>query len=293
MIPRRRAGAFAALLVVSCSACSRTPTELPAGEASAPSPPGPPTPQAPPSSPSSPDDDWGTTADGGRTLFPLGPLPADAPFQGRISLQIAEPVDTDTEPDSTEIARYDFTVQGKKARWDLFSRGGKGRPVGYRIYDGEQRKFFTVMRQPQIFVTNESALESDAAKPRAWAFTPFAQEPHGKVQDYPCDLVDTQDDTNRYHLCLAKGLPVLPLHLLGPALGVAVPFGAALEKKGLFPLTVIVRPRKIPDGGAIAPLAGKLTLLALERGLVPDNAFVLPKFPSTETPKLVAPGILR
>jgi hypothetical protein len=292
MLTLRSAGAFTVLLLPPLwGACSRAPTELPPGDAASAVAPGSATPIAP-ATRTSEADEWGTTADGGPTLFPLGPLPPDAPFQGRLTIQVVIPGDTD-DPETTESARYNFTIKGKKARWDLFSRGGKGRPVGYRIYDSEPHKFYTVMRQPQLYVTDEASLNGDAGAPKAWKFTPFALEPKGKVQDYPCDIVNTQDDQYEYHACLASGLPTLPLQLLGSAMALAVPFGAVLEKKGLYPLLVVVRPRSASRDAGLKPLVAKLTLLQLERGLVPDVAFELPHFPVTETPRLIAPTLHR
>jgi hypothetical protein len=200
------------------------------------------------------------------------------------------------DPDAPP-ALYYFYLKGKKARWDLFGEGGTAAPVGYRIYDGETRKFYTKMRQPIVYVTDESALTSRAGPLRDWKFSPFKLEPHGQVQGVPCLRQTTQDDEYEYDACLASGFPTIPLPLLGEALAEAVPFNAAVQRKGLFPLSVAIHALKhTPGAGGRAlpgPPMGGLKVLEVNRGEVPSDAFAVPPFPTTETPTLIAPGLLR
>src|SRR5258708_39031806 len=55
------------------------------------------------------------------TVFPLGTLPADAPFEGRLELRVEL---HNEENDELGIATYHFTLKGGKLRWDIFGDGG-------------------------------------------------------------------------------------------------------------------------------------------------------------------------
>jgi hypothetical protein len=265
-------------VLVAFASCSHTPKEHPAA-ADAGSP-------ATSASAEPAKADWGA----GPTVFELGPLPPEAPFEGRVTVQVTA---NDEQAGLGEPASYYFTMKGKKARWDLFDKGGMGAPSGYRVYDADQHTFFTVMRRPTLYTTNEATLIGDAGALKALKLAPFKLEPRGTVQGTACDRVTAQDDAFDYEACLASGLPPVPLHLLGGVIAKVVPFGAELEKRGAFPLNVIIRERKLPDGTTVRPIFAKLTTMRIERGRVPDKAFELPSFPVVETPLLIAPGIAR
>ncbi len=229
------------------------------------------------------------------TQFELGPLAPGAPFAGRLTVQVTRTNPTD--PDTTDIVTYYFTVKGKKARWDLFGESGTGDPTGYRIYDGDQHKFFTVMRQPVLYTTDEAALiasrAADAGAPRSVKLVPDKSDTTGNVEGVACSRMTGQDDENEYLTCLGPGLPPIPLHLLGDAIAAALPFGADVAKKGLFPLTVIVRSKQRPKGSPVKPILARLATTKVERGDPPDSAFTLPTYPVTELPFLVAPRLVR
>lgn len=222
------------------------------------------------------------------TEFALGPLAPGAPFEGTVGVRVAT-----IESDTTEYATYHFVLKGRKVRWDLFSEGGKGDPTGYRMYDGEARKFYTVMHQPVLYTTDEAALSPDAGTPKSWRLSPFKLEPKGMVENVACSNMRTHDEEFEYDACLASGIPTLPMPLLGPGVARAVPFGPELQKKGLFPLHVVVRRSKAPPGVTIRPVVATLTVFKIERGQVPDRAFELPRYPVTETPTLIPPRLLR
>jgi hypothetical protein len=143
-------------------------------------------------------------------------------------------------------------------------------------------------------------LVGDAGAARAYKFTPFAMEPRGVVMGIPCDRMETEDAYNRYEVCLASGLPTLPLAVLGNALAVAAPFSAALDQRGQFPLSVVARARE-PDhplGTEPAPRrphppAAALKVLRVERGRVPDAAFDLPAYPFAPSATLTSTHPLR
>jgi hypothetical protein len=232
-----------------------------------------------------------SSSEGKPRLFPLGPLPADAPFEGRVTVVVESM--TDVDEGSTSSATYHFTTKGHKARWDLFGSGGKGSAVGYRIYDGDQHRFFTVMKQPVLYATNEALLPGAVATKPTWTFAPAKDEPHGSVQNIPCDRVETKDDKYQYSACLTSKLTTIPIQLLGPAAAIALPFGNALEKQGLFPLTVVARGPVLDPRSKGRPVVAKLTVEEVERGSVPDDVFTLPSYPVTETPTLIAPGLHR
>jgi hypothetical protein len=230
------------------------------------------------------------------TVFPLAPLPPDAPFQGRLTLRVAS-----FDAEKTEYSSYYVYVRRGAARWDLFAQDSDEAPVGYRVYDTDRHTFFTVMRRPVIYETAEGDLAGDdsssqpaspAARP-AWRFTPFALEPKGAVEGWPCDRMQTFDAEREFDVCLAAGLPSLPLHLFGGALGQAVPFGATLREKGLFPLSVEVRRRTRAPGTLIRAIAARLSVVEIERGLVPDRAFELPDYPKVRTTTLTPPRLVR
>jgi hypothetical protein len=210
------------------------------------------------------------------------------PFEGMLSLQV-----TTVGSDSTEYATYHFALKGKKARWDLFAEGDKGDPTGYRLYDGDRHVFYTVVRQPVLYTTDEGELSRQGGPPRSWRFEPFRFEPKAVVENVPCSRVETHDEEFDYDACVASGIPTLPLQLLGASMAQAAPFGAALQKKGLFPLSIVVRVSKRPPGAKIRPVRATLTVLKIERGRVPERAFELPHFPVTDTPTLLPPRLLR
>lgn len=279
-------------LVAGLSSCSRAPKELlppDAGAAAVPDTGSVPSPEsllAPAGS---------ALPDHHPTEFELGPLAPDAPFAGRLTLQLTRTNPTDS--DKTDIVTFYFTVKGKKARWDLFGEAGTGDPSGYRIYDGNQHKFFTVMRQPVLYTTDEATLiatrAADAGAPKNIKLVPDKSEPGGNVQGVACTRMMGQDDEDEYLTCLATGLPPIPLHLLGEASAAILPFGADIEKKGLFPLTVLVRSKERPKGSPIKPILARLSTLKVERGDPPDSAFTPPSYPVTELPFLVAPRLVR
>jgi len=213
------------------------------------------------------------------TKFVLGPLPDNAPFEGSVTLQVALTTEPDLPP-----AKYTFFMKGKKVRWDLFTEGGRGVSTGFRLYDGAQRKFFTFLEQPVVYTTDVSALLGDAGSSRPFKFAPFAPEPNGAVFGIPCDRMQTADEKYEYDVCLASGLPTLPLSVLGKNMEVAVPFSAALERRGQFPVSVIVRPRGAAKGPR--PWIAILKVLSVERGRVPDAAFDLPAYPFQPSPTL-------
>jgi hypothetical protein len=222
------------------------------------------------------------------TSFELGPLPADAPFEGKLRIEVVT-----IQPETTDYARYSFFLKGKKARWDLFGDEGKGETAGYRVYDGEKQEFFTIMRQPVLYATREDILRGDGGSPRSWTVTPFRLEPKATVANLACDQMVTHDREFDYAVCLAPGLPGLPLHLLGPAMARVLPFGPYFRTKGLFPLSVVVRRSRLAPGETIRPVVAKLTVIEAERGRVPERAFELPPYPRTDTATLIPPRLLR
>jgi hypothetical protein len=248
---------------------------------------------APPPAGTHPGDAAPDAADHHASKYALGPLPADAPFEGIVALQVALP----DQPEHA-TARYTFYMKGKKLRWDLFSEGGKGDSVGYRVYDGADRKFYTFLDRPVVYVTDAAGLVRDAGAARDYAFTPFAMEPHGVVMGLPCDRLEADDEHYRYEVCLASGLPTLPLAVLGSSLAVALPFSATLDQRGLFPLSVVVRARDPQKGAEPGPKrprppAAALKVLRVERGRVPEAAFDLPAYPFAPSATLTSTHPLR
>jgi hypothetical protein len=290
-LPLHVVSVISLMAITSCSrACSKSvPEPVPEQEAAADAAPN-------DATDASPNGDSGVDWGGGPTLFKLGELPADAPWEGTLSLQVSLNTETDVTENAEDAppATYYFALRGKKARWDLFSRSGKGGPAGYRIYDGSQRKVFTVMTGRQtVYVTAEDALAGDAGAPKAWAFTPFKLEPKSAMKGIACDRADTKNAEREYSVCLASVLPPVPLHLLGGSMAEALPFGGDLEARGLFPLYVMVRSRTLPDGSIVRPMLARLSVLEATRGKLPDDAFELPSYPVEETTRLLTPGFAR
>jgi hypothetical protein len=286
LLPRRP---VAAPLLLALAACSRRIPELLPFEASVasvgvPEIPSPTLAAADSLNPIAPE----AEANDKHTRFELGPLPSDAPFEGMLSVQVAS-----LGPDRAEYANYHFALKGTKARWDLFAEGGKGDPTGYRLYDGDAHKFYTVVRQPVLYTTDERDLLRETGGLKTWQFTPFRLEPKAIVDNVGCNRVQTKDGEFDYDTCLASGIPTIPWQLLGAGMAQAVPFGAALQKKGLFPLSVVVRRSRLSRGTAIRPVVATLTVLRIERGQLPERAFELPPFPVSDTPTLVPPRLVR
>jgi hypothetical protein len=227
--------------------------------------------------------------------FIKGPLPAEAPFEGVVSLQVVLVGEANRPP-----VRHTFVMKGKKLRWDLFSEGGKGAEVAYRIYDGTQHKFFTVPPgRPVVYATSAAVLLADAGAARSYKLSPFAAEPKGAILGMPCARMQTDDERLHYDLCLAEGLPTLPLAVLGKSLEAVVPFSELLDSRGLFPLNIMVRPREPSahaDAAAHAPQLpphATLKTVKIERGQVSDAAFDLPGYPVVDAPTLAAPQRVR
>lgn len=271
----------AAALAAAMLACGRAPEQRRTADAS---------PAPTRAATGEPLHDAATDADPRRgTTLTLGPLPADAPFEGRLALEASIVSDPTSVP-----ARYEFLVKGKRLRWDLFGDGGKGGSAGFRVYDAAQRKFFTVLHQPVIYETAEAVLLGDAGTARVYKLGPFELDPKGAVQGIPCDRVQTDDERFHYDACLASGLPTFPLSVLGKALALTVPFSPLLEARGQFPLNVVVRPRA-PDSPpgragaaskALRPIEATLKVVSVERGRVPGEAFDLPAYPVVATTTL-------
>lgn len=217
------------------------------------------------------------------TQFPLGPLPEDAPFEGNVGLKV-----TEIGPENTR-ANFTFLVKGKKLRWDIVGGGGTGAVIGYRIYDGEKRKFFSVLSdEPSVFVTDANRLVGDGGSSYAYKLTPFAPEPKGAVLGMPCDRMLTDDDHSHYDVCLTSALPTLPFMLLGGPMATALPFSSLLDQRGTFPISVSARPLTAApgkSGGGGAP-RGSLKLVKVDRGRVPNAAFDLPAYPSIASAQL-------
>ncbi len=220
--------------------------------------------------------------------FDLGPLPGGAPFEGKVVIRVG----TVSEGADQQPATYTFWMKGKKVRWDLFGGGGKGGALGLRIYDGAQRKFFTVLQKPFVYETDAAALVGDAGTSGSpagaphYKFTPFKLDPKGAVSGMPCDRLETADDHSLYDVCVASGMPTLPLDLLGSSVATVVPFGTVLEEKGQFPLYVMVRRKELAGSGrdagplpAVHPAQGSMRVVTIERGVVPAEAFELPDYP--------------
>jgi hypothetical protein len=226
--------------------------------------------------------DAGVVPDADTLVFNLAPLAPDEPFQGMIALQARFGSGFDPAP------KYVFTLKGKKARWDLIGQGGKGEVRGYRVYDGEAHKFFTVAPElKSILVTDESALSSPAdAGKHTWTWKPFALEPHGAVAGQACDRQITSDDEYEYDVCSAEGLVPFPMQDLSGTIARVVPFNGALEEKGRFPVHVSVRRLHAGDGGPANTIVGALQIARIERGRVPDGAFDLPPLPRVQAASL-------
>jgi len=221
-------------------------------------------------------------------MYELGPLPADAPFEGRVVAQVTGAADSERGP-----ATYIFTMAGKKVRWDLFESGGAGGFVGYRVYDAEARKILTVVSDLQVVLaTDELALDADAGANRDWHLVPSRFEQHGAVLDTKCDRFEAHDDDFDYQLCAAPGFVPFPVHLLAGELGKATAFNAALEDKGLFPLASTMR-RHFDDKNKpkMTPLVGRFEVVKIERGKVPEKAFALPPLPRVPADKLEFPKL--
>jgi hypothetical protein len=173
---------------------------------------------------------------------------------------------------------YVFTLKEKKARWDLIGQGGKGEVRGYRVYDGDEHRFYTVAPElKSVLVTDEAVLATDAGgASRTWTWKPFTAEPHGVVGGRPCDRMITRDDELEYDVCAAPGLAPFPMQDLSGAIASVVPFNASLMSQGMFPLHVTVRRLHAGDGGVARGVVGSLQVMRIERGRVPLNAFDLP-----------------
>jgi hypothetical protein len=216
-------------------------------------------------------------ADGHDRDLVLGPLPPDAPFEGTIRMQV-------NLAEDRSGATYAFTVRGKKVRWNLFFESGAAE--GYRVYDGDEHRFYTVVpAQSVVMTTQESDLAPDAGKGLSWKFTPMPLEPKGGVHGYSCDRQQTRDEKNQYDICVASGLVPFPLQLLPGSIAQIVPFNDALVAKGLFPLSVTVRPA-VHMAPAQLAIRGTLVALDIDRGRVPDGAFAIPPFPRRAAPSL-------
>ena len=221
------------------------------------------------------------------TRFLRGPLPADAPFEGEISFRVSML----TGPEKP-AARYSFVMKGSKVRWDLVGDGGKGDSAGYRIYDAKQRKFYTVMHVPFVYVTPATALLGDAGPAHKYTLRPFALEPKGAVMGIPCNRMQTDDDRFHYDVCVASGMPGIPLNALAHGLDLAVPFGEVLEANGQFPLDVVVREPKAGAAADSGPHRGPakwhatLKVSKITRAQVSDAAFDLPGYKIVESPNL-------
>ncbi len=215
--------------------------------------------------------DAATAPDGDTLLFNLAPLPPDAPFQGMMSLQAR------FGNGFSPAAVYVFTFKGKKVRWDLIADGGKGEILGYRVYDGEEHKFYTVAPAlKSVLVTDEASAGASIDAGASWTWKPFTPEPHGMASGYPCDQRITHDDEIEYGVCVAKGLPQFPMQDLTGTLAHVVPFNATLLETGGFPVDVVMRRLRAGDGGAARSMAGSLQVMRIERGKVPENAFDIP-----------------
>jgi hypothetical protein len=218
------------------------------------------------------------------------PLAPSAPFEGEIVLRVV----LFRGMEATPPARYAFVFKGDRVRWDLASDEGKGTAAGYRVYDGNKHKFFTVLRTPTVYSTDLSALLGDAGGSHPYSFSPFALEPKGAVQEVPCDRMVAEDAQLRYDVCLANHFPMLPLRALGGAMEIAVPFSDQLEKNGQFPLDVMVRAREpgappgtIPKGPAA--FRARLSVQKITRAHVSDAAFDLPGYEVVNSPTLAPP----
>jgi hypothetical protein len=173
----------------------------------------------------------------------VGELPADAPFEGRITASAGDP-----SPDA-DVRRkrqaYSFTVQGKRFRWDIFVTAEGRASQGYRIYDGEKKKFFTVLEPTrQVMIFDEPSAAVDAGVSPTWKFVPVTK---GNIAGHPCDIESTSDTTREYEACIAHDLPTFPFHLLVGVASEAAPFNVALEAQGEFPLVASAYPKR-PKG---------------------------------------------
>jgi hypothetical protein len=282
-----------ALLLAAAAACSHTaeqPTTPDTGPAAAHSAPAPSRADEPPPDASAERPD--TLA----SRFLRDPLPDGAPFEGEIVMN-AGTLGADDRPP----AKYAFVLKGAKIRWDLVADATSAAPAGYRIYDSKQRKFFTVLHAPFVYVTPVSALLGDKGSSAKFNFWPFALEPHGAVQGVPCDRMQTDDGRYGYDVCVAHGMPPFPMNALGGILGTILPFGEALEARGEFPLDVLVRdldtkPGAV-SGGASKRVSGRrhaaLKVQKLTRAHVSDAAFDLPGYKVVESPVLTPAAPMR
>jgi hypothetical protein len=198
--------------------------------------------------------------------FPLAPLPQTAPFSGRIALTVTRP---SQDPAPASMTLY---VGTHKARWDV--------PGGYRVYDADQRRLFSVDEtQHMVHTSNETEL--DAAAEPTWTMTPDPTTPTSTVSGYACDREQTQDDRFIYQACLAEGMQWLPLQSFSPALRTVVPFAPALRGRARFPLSVVVRQIKGSGIDGMHAFFATYQVQKIDRGRVPDAAFALPAYPST------------
>jgi hypothetical protein len=189
-----------------------------------------------------------------------------------MKVQVVTDISADHGP---ELAT--FALRGKKARWNLFAPENQKGSGSYRIYDGDVRRFYTVVpEQKTVFLVDASTLEADAGAPKSYTFTPNPLEAKGAVRGYPCDRMRTHDDDLEYNVCLAKGLPTLPYQLFGQGISQVTPFGKTLEDKGLLPLAVTAHKRGAGTG--VGQVTGSLVVLEMARGAVPDSAFTWPDY---------------
>src|SRR5262249_55066232 len=128
---------------------------------------------------------------------------------------------------------YRFVVRGKRVRWPIAMGNA------YRIYDRDERAFFTVYPSEQLVaVAREEAIAPGDAGAGQWTMTPA--EPGGRVLSEACDGVKiTGPNGVSFDACVAQGFPALPLSLMSPVLAGALPFDAMLIERGVFPLASI------------------------------------------------------
>jgi hypothetical protein len=62
----------------------------------------------------------------------------------------------------------------------------------------------------------------------------------GKVDGVACDRIGGIHDGKRYELCVARGLPQIPLEVISPGVLGTLPFLPQLERDGLLPLAAAV-----------------------------------------------------
>lgn len=176
-------------------------------------------------------------------------------------------------PDATSREPLLVEVKGNRARWDLVPTAGES--AGYRIYDGNARRLFTIIPTQKLqFVDDAEARDAagvgQGATAGDWAFAPLGD---GRVADQPCERFRATRGSDEFLGCATKAIVALPMARMFPLLAARAPFLETLEEEGRLVLALAAAP------GPGLPAKPLLNSLSIVPSTIDDARLAVPDFP--------------